>query len=212
MGLFERSYLLLGMDEALVGYMTDPEDMSNLIATLADYKIALIREFHRHIPIDMVCFGDDWGTQLNLFIPPATWQQIIKPHTKRIFDAIHELGALVNLHSCGKIESVFEDIVEIGADIWNPCQPCNDLARLKKRFAGRITFCGGIDSQFVLARPGVTTDEVRAEVRKRIDELAEGGGYIANPSHGVPYDQALIDAMHDEIAIYGRQFYSKTKP
>jgi hypothetical protein len=48
---------------------------------------------------------------------------------------------------------------------------------------------------------------VRAEVRTRIDELSGGGGYIASPSHGVPYDQELIDAMNDEIAVYGRAAY-----
>lgn len=58
-------------------------------------------------------------------------------------------------------------------------------------------------------KPGVTTAEVRAEVRRRIDELATGGGYIAAPSHGVPYDQELIDAMNDEIEIYRRSVYQQ---
>jgi hypothetical protein len=52
-------------------------------------------------------------------------------------------------------------------------------------------------------------DAVRAEVRRRIDEMAAGGGYIAAPSQGVPYDQALIDAMHDGIRCYGRQVYAR---
>lgn len=52
-----------------------------------------------------------------------------------------------------------------------------------------------MDSQFVLDREGVITDEVRAEVRLRINQMAEVGGYIASPSHGVPYDQKLIDAI-----------------
>ena len=97
----------------------------------------------------------------------------------------------------------------MGADDWNPCQPCNDLASLKRRFAGRVTFCGGIDSQFVLDRPGVTTEEVRAEVRKRIDDLAEGGGYIAAPSHSVSYQAGVMEAMNDEIRAYGQKFYRK---
>lgn len=75
---------------------------------------------------------------------------------------------------------------------------------MKKRFAGRIAFCGGIDSQFVLDRPGVTVAEVRAEVRRRIDEMAAGGGYIAGPSHGVPYTPEIIAAMNDEIESYGK--------
>ena len=53
----------------------------------------------------------------------------------------------------------------------------------------------------------MTTEEVRAEVRKRIDDLAAGGGYIADPSHGVPYDQELIDAMNDELSVHGRRVY-----
>lgn len=60
---------------------------------------------------------------------------------------------------------------------------------------------------FVLARPGVTPGEVRSEVRRRVDEMATGGGYIAAPSHGVPYKPEIIHAMNDEINKYGRSFY-----
>jgi len=209
-GLFERSYLLLGMEEALIGYMTEPELMEELVSAVADYKVALIRRFVTEAGgMDVVWYGDDWGNQTQLFIPPDVWRRIIKPHTKRIYDCIHECGAIIDQHSCGRIDEIFADMVEIGCDMWNPCQPCNDLAGLKRRFAGKITFIGGIDSQFVLDRPGVTTDEVRAEVRRRIDELAAGGGYIAGPSHGVPYDEDIINAMYDEIDTYGRAFYAK---
>ncbi|MCD4824596.1 MAG: hypothetical protein K8S55_08305 [Phycisphaerae bacterium] len=207
MGLFERSYLLLGMDEALVAYLTEPKLMEELISAVADYKILLIQKFDDIANLDMIWYGDDWGTQNNLFLPPDTWRKIIKPHTQRIYNCMKERNIIVNQHSCGKITDIFADMIEMGADIWNPCQPCNDLAALKKQFADKITFCGGIDSQFVLDKPGVTTDEVRTEVRTRIDQLAENGGYIAAPSHGVPYDQELIDAMNNEIMTYGKQVY-----
>ena len=207
MGLFERPYLLLGMEEALMLFLTEPEEMASLVATIADYKIELIRRFHDAVKLDMVWYGDDWGTQRNLFLPPDTWRQVIKPHTQRIYDCMKQRGILIDQHSCGRIEHILPDIVDMGADIWNPCQPCNDLADLKRRFGGRITFCGGIDSQFVLDKPGVTTAEVRAEVRGRIDDLSAGVGYIAAPSHSVPYAQELIDAMNDEISVYGRRVY-----
>lgn len=208
MGLFERSYLLLGMEEALIAYIAEPDLMDALVGAIADYKIALIREFHAHAQLDMVWYGDDWGTQDRLFLPPRVWRQIIKPHTQRIYDCIKEQGLIVNQHSCGKIEAVFGDMAAMGADMWNPCQPCNDLARLKREYGDRMAFCGGIDSQFVLSRPDVTPDEVRAEVRKRIDEMAVNGGYMAEPSHSVPYDPAVLDAMRDEIATYGRVIYA----
>jgi len=208
-GLFERSYLLLGMSNALMAYVTDTDLMEELVAAIADYKIALIERFDDVADLDILWYGDDWGTQNDLFLPPDIWRRTVGKHTARIYDATKRRDILINQHSCGKIEAVFGDMVEMGADVWNPCQPCNDLAALKRQYAGRITFCGGIDSQFVLDRPGVTPEEVRAEVRKRIDDLAQGGGYIAGPSHGVPYRQEIIDAMNDEIATYGRQIYQR---
>ncbi|MCL2640181.1 MAG: hypothetical protein FWD53_04990 [Phycisphaerales bacterium] len=207
MGIFERSHILMGMEEALMAYLTEPDEMAALLTALADHKIATIQKLHEVANLDMIRYGDDWGTQQNLFLPPETWRAIIKPQTKRIFDCCKSLGLLINQHSCGKIESIFADLVEIGADIWNPCQPCNDLAALKRNFSGRITFCGGIDSQFVLSKPNVTAEEVRQEVRRRIDEMAHNGGYIADPSHGVPYDPAVLAAMEDEITRYGREIY-----
>ncbi len=204
MGLFERSYLLLSMNEALISFLTMPDEMEELISAIADYKIKFIELFDDAANLDIIWYGDDWGTQNNLFMPPNVWRKIIKPHTQRIYDCMKKRNIIINQHSCGKIDEVFGDIVEMGADIYNPAQPCNDLARLKKEFTGKITFCGGIDSQFVLAKPDVTEQEIRDEVRKRIDEMADGGGYIAMPSHDVPYDKNLLNAMNDEIRTYGR--------
>jgi uroporphyrinogen-III decarboxylase len=209
LGLFERAYLLLGMEQALIGYLEDEEQMSAMLSAIADYKVELIGRFHEAARLDIIWYGDDWGTQTGLFLPPEVWRRTVRPHTQRIYDAMKSRGILINQHSCGKIEAVFADMVEMGADIWNPCQPCNDLARLKSLFGNRITFCGGIDSQFVLARPGVTTQEVRREVRRRIDELGAGGGYIAAPSHSVPYTPEIMAAMNDEIATYGRAVYRR---
>jgi len=208
-GAFERSWLLLGMEQALIAYVTETDLMEELAAAIADYKIRLIERFDDEADLDMVWYGDDWGTQKGLFIPPDIWRRTVGKHTQRVCDAIKRRGLLINLHSDGKIDDIFGDVVNMGADIWNPAQPCNDLAMLKRKYGRRITFCGAIDSQFVLDRPGVTPDEVRAEVRKRIDELAPGGGYIAGPSHSVPYRQDILDAMNDEIDTYGRRFYRK---
>lgn len=207
MGLFERSYILLGMTAALMAYLDYPDIMQAMLRKIADYKIELISRFHEVARLDIVWYGDDWGTQSNLFLPIQVWRGIIKPETKRIYDCMKQRGIIINQHSCGKIEAIIGDMVTMGADMWNPCQPCNHLAELKTKYGDRLTFCGGIDSQFVLDRQGVTPDEVRAEVRMRINEMAYGGGYIAMPSHSVPYDQAIVSAMNDEINTYGKQYY-----
>ncbi|HML48564.1 MAG TPA: uroporphyrinogen decarboxylase family protein, partial [Clostridia bacterium] len=170
---------------------------------LADYKIALIDRYHRAARLDVIWYGDDWGTQSSLFLPPPVWRSLIRPETQRIYQCMQERGILINQHSCGKVDALLPDMIEMGASLWNPCQPCNDLAGLKRLYGDSLCFVGGIDSQFVLGRPGVTPEEVTLEVKRRICEMGQGGGYIAAPSHSVPYDPALLEAMNRAIAQYG---------
>lgn len=205
MGLFERSYLLMGMENALVAYYSNPDEMYALCGAIADYKIRVLQELYRVARPDMIWYGDDWGTQRNLFISPEIWRQIIKPHTLRIYDCIKGLGMLINQHSCGRIETVLGDICEMGADMWNPCQPCNDLAMLKRQYGEKISFCGGIDGQFVLDNESAGVEEVRNEVVRRIGEMSSPqGGYIAGPSHSVPYNPNKLQAMMETLRQYGK--------
>jgi len=204
MGLFERSYLLLGMEEALITYLTDPEEMKAMLHEIADYKIRFITKYYEVTKMDMLWYGDDWGTQTNSFLPPNVWREVIKPETQRIYDRIKSLRIILNQHSCGKIENIFGDIVEMGADMWNSCQPCNDLKKLKEMYGDKISFLGGIDSQFVLSKPNVTTEEIITEVKLRMDQMKGTGGYIAAPSHDVPYDPKALQAMNDAITKYGK--------
>jgi uroporphyrinogen-III decarboxylase len=212
MGIFERSYLLLGMEEALIAFYTNPGEMYELCGAIADYKIELCERFHEAIGMDMFWYGDDWGTQTNLFISPELWRRIIKPHTERIYKSMKKRGVLINQHSCGKIESIFGDLCEMGADLWNPCQPCNDLKLLKEKYGSQISFDGGVDSQFILANPLKTPADVRDEVKKRIHEMAlPQGGYIVDPSHSVPYDKAKLAAMEETARDSGREIYSRQR-
>ena len=142
-GLFERSYLLLGMEGALLGYLAHPEEMDALVGAIADYKIALVERFDEAGGLDLVWYGDDWGSQDNLLIPPDVWRRVIRPHTQRVYDCMKKRGLLINQHSCGMIAPILGDIVEMGADIWNPCQPCNGLASLKTQHGGRHLFLRG---------------------------------------------------------------------
>lgn len=208
MGLFERSYLLLGMENAMINYMLEPELMFELVSAIADYKIKFIRKFDEMIDLDMVWFGDDWGSQHNLLIPPDKWREIIKPNLKRVYECMKERDIIINQHSCGKIEEIFGDVVELGADIWNMCQPCNDLKKMKDDYGDKISFHGGIDSQFVLNAPDASVEGITAEVKKRITEMSPGGGYIAGPSHTIPsHRPELLEAFYSAIDEYGKNAY-----
>jgi uroporphyrinogen decarboxylase len=146
---------------------------------------------------DGVWFGDDWGTQNGLFMSPSVWRELIKPEQARMYNAVKELNGIVFQHSCGCIEAIVGDLIEIGMDVWHPAQPCNNLALLKQKYGNKMCFMGAIDSQYVL--PLGSTEEVREEVRRRIKELGKDGGYIPLPSHEIPFPKENWEAMIDEI-------------
>jgi uroporphyrinogen decarboxylase len=158
--------------------------------------------------VDVLVTGDDLGSQDSTMMSPADYRRLIKPHEAELLAAIHEnCGAKVFFHSCGNVYPIVADLIDIGVDILNPVQvsagEMADTARLKREFGARLSFCGGIDTRDVM--PNGTTDDVRAEVRRRIADLASGGGYIAAAVHciqpDVPPDNVV--AMCEEVLRSG---------
>jgi uroporphyrinogen decarboxylase len=149
--------------------------------------------------IDGVLLGSDWGSQRSLLMSPAIWRDLIAPGEKREYDLVHSAGKHVWIHSCGCIDTIMPDLVEIGMDVLNPVQPeAMDIARLKALYGDRITFWGGISTQRTL--PYGTPDEVRADVRRTVELMGRGGGYITAPSQCLQDDVPLanIVALIDE--------------
>ena len=87
--------------------------MKALASAIADYKIAFLKKYHEEVGINCLWYGDDWGTQSNLFISPDIRRRVIKPHTKRIYDCAKSPGIIINRHSCGKIESIVGDLTRL---------------------------------------------------------------------------------------------------
>ena len=140
--------------------------------------------------IDIFRTSDDLGTQDSLMMSPAMYREMVKPYQEEYFSTIKEYtDAKILYHCCGAVFPLIEDLIEVGVDILNPVQvSCEnmDTRMLKEHFGGRLSFCGGIDSQFIL--PQGTPEAVEAEVKKRITDLAPGGGYLLNPVHTIQAD------------------------
>ncbi len=198
--LFERAWMLMGMENLMVAVYEDPDGLRRLLRRIADVRATMIA---RHIAAgcEAVIFADDYGGQENLLLSPSVWRELVRPELERLYRLCRDAGQIIVHHSCGCIGAILPDLVEMGLDVWHPCQPSNDLEKLKVQFAGRLTFYGGVDSS-ILDRG--TPEEVRAEVRLRIRQLASDGGFIAAPSHGVPYPPANLAAMEDEVRKSGR--------
>ena len=209
--LFEQAYMLRGVEECLMDLAGDQDFYLALQDHIKRLTIPYVSELCRQVGpyVDVICTGDDLGSQDATLMSPELYRRLIKPHEAEVLAAIHEYSrAKIFFHSCGNIHALIGDLIEIGVDLLNPVQvsawAMADTARLKKDFGDRISFCGAIDTRRVLPRG--TPHEVRAEVRRRINDLAPGGGYVAAAVHCLQPDvpPENIVAMGEAVREYGR--------
>jgi hypothetical protein len=132
--------------------------------------------------------GTDFGTQAGPFISPASYRKLYLPFHRRVNDWVHQhTGWKTFIHSCGSVLALLADFIDAGFDILNPVQ-CSaagmDPRTLKEKFGPQITFWGGgVDTQRTL--PFGTPEQIRAEVRERIEIFNRGGGFVFNTVHNV---------------------------
>lgn len=143
-------------------------------------------------------------------ISPRMYRQILKPFHAEFIEFIKaRTRAKIFFHTDGDVFDLIEDFVEMGVDILNPIQTSagkmSDLQGLKERYGKNIVFCGAIDTQHIL--PSGTPQEVRQEVKRVINILGEGGGYMVASVHTVMNEVppqnilAMVDAV-EEFGYY----------
>jgi uroporphyrinogen decarboxylase len=140
--------------------------------------------------VHLIFTGDDLGNQKGPSFSPDLYRRVFKPRHKKFLRFIHDHSdAKVIFHTCGSVYPLLADLIDAGVDVLNPVQVSArnmDSALLKKHFGDKLCFWGGIDIQHVLNQ-GSTVD-VKAEVRRRIDDLAPGGGYVLCAAHNIQPD------------------------
>ena len=183
--LFERSWTMRGMEDLLVDMAERPEFVERLLDAIVEHNLVQI---HKALGfgVDAFYFGDDYGMQTGLIMGLPHWRHFIKPRLARMFAPVRAAGKFVYLHCCGKVDSIFDDLVEIGLNVFNPFQPdVMDVLGLLRSYRGRLAFHGGMSVQKVL--PFGTVEQVR-EMTRRLIAAGTEGGYIFAPSHAVPGD------------------------
>jgi len=141
--------------------------------------------------VDVVQVNDDLGTQKGPMLSPELYREMVKPYHKRLWGQIKALsGRPLLLHSCGSIRDLLPDLIEIGVDAINPVQVSAadmDGALLKREFGADLAFWGGgCDTQWILPRG--SREQIYDEVRRRVDEFADDGGFVFCQVHNIQHD------------------------
>jgi uroporphyrinogen decarboxylase len=134
---------------------------------------------------------------------PNYWRKFIKPRMAKMYARVKSKGLIVSQHSCGDIEEIMPDVIEIGLDIYQTFQPeIYNMKEIKQKFGNNLTFWGGISTQRLL--PFATPEEVKRVTKETIQIMGKFGGYIAAPTHSMPGDipaenaVALIEAFQNQ--------------
>ena len=208
---FEYCYMLRGVEQWLSDLAGDPDFALALLRQVTELQAAAAIRLldEAGADVDVIITGDDLGSQSAPLISPRMYRSLVKPFHAELMSAIKQrTKARIFYHSDGNIYPLLRDLIDIGVDIINPVQvsagSMGDTARLKKEFGDTLSFCGAIDTQDVL--PHGTPDDVRSEVRRRIHDLAPGGGYILASVHCIQPDvpPENVVAMFDEAIVAGR--------
>ncbi len=211
-GLLEMSTRLRGVEKFFMDLYLEKKTVEALIDKILEYKFA-----YWDITLDafgkrevIISEADDYGTEFSLLISPKMLKDIFFPRLKKLFKFIKEKNpkARIFFHSCGAIREIIPDLIDIGVDILNPIQykaAGMGLKNLKKDFGKGIIFWGGgIDTQKIL--PFGTPTAVKNEVKRILDVMAPGGGYVFTTVHNIQADVPIknIISMLETLKYYGK--------
>ena len=185
--LYERSWTLCGVENLLVSMIEAPEAAHALFEEITQYLSNVLDVVLECSHVDGVLFGDDWGTQRGLIMSKKLWQEFLMPRFRFLYGKVKSSAKFVFHHSCGYIEDIFPDLIDIGLDCYQTFQPeIYDIERVKDKYGRDLSFWGGISTQRLL--PYGSPDEVAEKTAYTMQVMGKGGGYIAAPTHDVPGD------------------------
>lgn len=172
-----------GMENYFIKMYEDPEIVEAVTERVVDYYVAANEKFFAGLGdrADVMFFGNDFGTQRDLFISPENFRRFVLPSFKRLIAVGKKYNKKIMLHSCGSIYRIIPDLIEAGVDILHPiqAQAAGMSAMELKQYKNDLAFVGGIDAQsfFVNATPQQIKDEVH-----RVRDIL-GSSIVISPSH-----------------------------
>jgi uroporphyrinogen decarboxylase len=181
--IWETAWYLRGMDHLVADFVENPDfanDLLDRITTVScHHAVGLARA-----GVDILCLGDDIGTQSRLMMSPATYRRWLKPRLRQVVDAAKAVNPaiIIQYHSCGHVTGLIRDLIEAGVEVLNPVQPESmDFAALHREFGHELSFNGVIGTQTVM--PFGSPDAVRAAVHDALRLVGPRGGLLPCPTH-----------------------------
>ena len=205
--MLDMMQFLVGLEKLLTDMAMGESYVEILIDKCKDFALAVGKKLVT-LGVDGIWAGDDFGAQSGMLISPRMWKRYFKERYRQIYGELKARNSdLVMAQHCdGAVAPILGEWIEVGLEVFNPVQPNvagHEPEDLKGQFGDRLSFWGGIDQQQLL--PFGTPEEIEAEVKRRIEILGEGGGYMVAPAHIIQADtpDENIEAFISAVKVHG---------
>jgi hypothetical protein len=209
-GLFEKLHMMMGVENALISFHTEPEAMRELIDFLADWEIDAAKEEIRRYHPNALYHHDDWGSQDRLMLSPAMFEEFFLEPYKRVYGFWKANGAEVIIHhSDSYAAELVPFMIEMGVDVFQGATSENNIPALLRKYGGQISIHGGLDNG-KFDKPDWSVDAIRAELKK-LFEVTNGGKYLipgftmGGPGSTFP---GAYEAASAEIDAFSKIYFS----
>lgn len=182
---------IVGTERILRALIKDPEWCRDMFAHLLEVNLALLdMVWEAGYTFDTVLWPDDMGYKHNQFFSRKTYRDVLKPYHQRAIDWAHAKGIRAHLHSCGDVNPLVGELVEMGIDALNPLEvkAGMDPVALKREFGDRLVLHGGVNAVLWDDAEAIT-----AEIERVVPQVKSGGGYIFASDHSIPSSVSLAD-------------------
>ena len=211
MGYFQHLMAFMGFSEGLMAMYEEPDEVKELLNYICDFFMEVGAKVIDLYKPDVLTFMDDtaaWGAP---FISAEMYREFLIPCHDRWAQMARGRGLRMTMHNCGKAESVMEDLVKMGINMWEPAQTCNDLEAVKAKFGNKLAIAGGWDGRGRLLEPDVTDEEIIESAKETFRKLAKGGGFawcggFLGPI-GDPETARKNKVLHEFVDEYAHSYY-----
>lgn len=208
-GIFEKLHYFMGMEDAMMNFYEEPEEMHALIDFLADWEIAGAKETISHMHPDALFHHDDWGSQKSSFMSPAMFEEFIEPAYKKIYGYWKANGVEVVVHhSDSYAANLVPSMIRMGIDVWQGAVSDNNIPELLKKYGGQIAIQGGLDNG-KYDKPDWSSEEIHAGLKALFDVTEPGKYLIPSMTMGGPESvyPGEYEAVTAEIAKLSKEYF-----
>lgn len=196
-----------------MNFYEEPEAMKDLIKYLTEWELELAEDICKHMKPDGVFHHDDWGSQNSTFISPEMFEEFIYPSYKAIYGYYKSHGAELIMHHSDSsyAATLVPYMIDLGIDVWQGVMTTNNIPELIKKYGGKLTFMGAVDSAKI-DYAGWNRNIIAEQVKRACDECGKYY-FIPRASQGLPLSSfpRVYETMSEEIDKYSKTYFSEHK-